>query len=79
MDAPLSIERLWRSVKYECVYPHGSADVRVMETELGWWFEHYNCRWTHQTTGNRAPAHGYGKVRGTVRAGRKAASGARAA
>lgn len=28
------IGRLWRSVEYECVYPHGSADVRTMGAEL---------------------------------------------
>lgn len=68
------IERLWRSVKYECVYPHGSPDVRMMGAELKRWFEHYNGRRPHQAQGNRTPADCYGKALSSGRTGGRTAT-----
>lgn len=73
------IERLWRSVKYECVYLHGSADLRTMEAELGKWFDRYN-RWRpHQALGNLTPEQYYGDALQRERERKEAASRVEAA
>jgi putative transposase len=36
------IERLWRSLKYECVYLHGFEDGIQALTKLRAWIKHYN-------------------------------------
>jgi len=36
------IERLWRSLKYECVYLHGFEDGIEALKKIGAWIEHYN-------------------------------------
>jgi len=41
------IERLWRSLKYECVYLHEFADGWEARDEIGQWIEHYNSQRPH--------------------------------
>jgi len=36
------IERLWRSLKYECVYLLKLSTERELRQALAWWFDFYN-------------------------------------
>ena len=54
------IERLWRSLKYECVYLHafsGGCDAR---DGIGRWIDFYNHRRPHAAHGGRTPSLVYG-------------------
>ena len=50
------IERLWRSVKYECVFPWEPSDGRQLQERLEDWFERYNHWRPHQSLGYKTPA-----------------------
>jgi len=50
------IERLWRSVKYECVYLHAYETGSEARAGIGRWVEHYNNRRPHSSLGGRTPA-----------------------
>ena len=41
------IERLWRSLKYQCVYLHEFADGWEARDKIGQWIEHYNNQRPH--------------------------------
>ena len=41
------IERLWRSLKYECVYLHEFADGWEARDKISQWLEHYNSQRPH--------------------------------
>lgn len=41
------IERLWRSLKYECVYLHAWGDGSEAKAGIGKWIEFYNLRRPH--------------------------------
>lgn len=56
------IERLWRSVKYEDVYPRDYASVSEARRGLGRYFGFYNKRRLHQALGYCAPASVYAVV-----------------
>jgi putative transposase len=53
------IERLWRSVKYECVYLFGHASLHELRGELIRWFDRYNHWRPHQHLNNLTPSHVY--------------------
>lgn len=53
------IERLWRSVKYECVYPMHFTTVREAKQHLKDYFEFYNHERLHQSLGYKTPAQIY--------------------
>jgi putative transposase len=53
------IERLWRSLKYECVYLHAFETGSAAKTGIGRWIEFYNHRRPHSTYGIRTPAEAY--------------------
>lgn len=53
------IERLWRSVKYECVYLHGFATVAELDGGLTDYFHYYNHERPHQRLADRTPAEVY--------------------
>ncbi len=55
------IERLWRSVKYECLYLHGFTTVAELERGLKDYFEFFCCERPHQSLGFRTPAEVYGR------------------
>lgn len=43
------IERLWRSVKYELIYPGDFASGAELWSALSRYFDHYNFRRPHQS------------------------------
>jgi putative transposase len=53
------IERLWRSVKYEDVYPRDYLDGHMMSQGLGRYFRFYNTQRRHQSLEKRTPAEVY--------------------
>ena len=50
------IERLWRSLKYECVYMNAFETGSEARAELGQWIDYYNTDRPHSTLGGRTPA-----------------------
>jgi putative transposase len=50
------IERLWRSLKYELVYPGDFADGHQLWRALDGYFHFYNHQRPHQALGYRTPA-----------------------
>lgn len=53
------IERLWRSVKYEDIYPRDYSTVLALEAGLAAYFELYNHERFHQSLGYKTPAQVY--------------------
>ncbi len=54
------VERLWRSVKYELVYPHEFAEVATLLEGLDTYFEYFNYRRPNQGLAQATPAEAYG-------------------
>jgi putative transposase len=54
------VERLWRSVKYEEVYPRDYEGMKDAQRGLGAYFPFYNEERPHQALGYRTPAAVYG-------------------
>lgn len=54
------IERLWRTVKYECIYLHDFRDVNELKRTLGSYFDYYNNKRNHQSLNYQTPAKVYG-------------------
>lgn len=53
------VERLWRSVKYECIYLHESDTVCAVRDQLLEYFAFYNTERPHQGLGGQTPAEVY--------------------
>lgn len=53
------VERLWRSVKQECVYLRDFTSVTEVKQALKKYFEYYNCERLHQALDYRTPAEIY--------------------
>jgi len=53
------VERLWRSVKQECVYLHDFASVAEVKLALKKYFEYYNHERLHQSLDYCTPAEVY--------------------
>jgi putative transposase len=53
------IERLWRSVKYEDVYPNDYGDGLAADRGLRHWFQSYNQERPHQALENATPSDWY--------------------
>ena len=51
----LSVERLWRSVKYEEIYLREHATLPELIVGLERWFRRYNEWRPHQALGNHTP------------------------
>jgi len=49
------IERLWRSLKYECVYLRELETGSELRQALAWWINFYNNRRPHKTFDGRKP------------------------
>ena len=49
------VERLWRSLKYECVYLHAWSGGREARAGIGQWITFYNQRRPHSALGGRTP------------------------
>ena len=50
------IERLWRSLKYECVFLHAFRGGRDARKGIGRWIDFYNNRRPHTAHGGATPA-----------------------
>jgi len=50
------VERLWRSLKYECVYLHAWETGSEAKAGVGKWVEFYNLKRPHSALGGRPPA-----------------------
>lgn len=57
------IERLWRSLKYECVYLHAFETGSELRVGLGQWITYYNTQRPHSRLAGRTPAEAYGGIR----------------
>ena len=53
------IERLWRSLKYECVYLHSPETGREARACIGTWMDHYNNGRPHSSFGDSTPMEVY--------------------
>jgi len=49
------VERLWRSLKYECVYLHAWSGGREVRDGIGHWMAFYNQRRPHAAHDGRTP------------------------
>jgi putative transposase len=53
------VERLWRSVKYECIYLRDFYQAKEVNNVLKDYFEYYNHARPHQSLGYKTPAEIY--------------------
>ena len=53
------VERLWRSVKYECVYLHNYETVSEAIQSIGEYFDFYNKERLHQSLDYQTPVEVY--------------------
>jgi putative transposase len=53
------IERLWRSLKYECVYLYAFETGSQLRTGLSKWVTYYNARRPHSSLGGGTPDEAY--------------------
>ena len=53
------IERLWRSLKYECVYLHAFETGSEARRGIGAWITYYNERRPHSSHGLLTPDEAY--------------------
>lgn len=56
------IERLWRSVKYECIYLFGHTTLTELRGALTGWFDRYNHWRPHQHLDNLTPSRVYDRA-----------------
>ncbi len=56
------IERLWRSLKYECVYLNAFETGSELRAGLGRWITYYNTQRPHSGLAGRTPAEAYGRI-----------------
>src|SRR6201994_4749076 len=53
------IERLWRSLQYECIYLHAFETGSELRDGLARWIGYYNARRPHSTLAGRTPDEAY--------------------
>jgi len=53
------IERLWRSLKYECVYLNAFDSVRDADRGIGSWIDYYNRERPHSSLEDLTPREAY--------------------
>ena len=75
------IERLWRSLKYECVHLHAFETGPALHGGLARWISHCNMHRPHSALAGRTPDEAYRGVLPTLLPGpaRAAASGLKTA
>ncbi|WP_404480407.1 IS3 family transposase [Novosphingobium sp. BL-52-GroH] len=56
------IERLWRSLKYECVYLHAFETGSELRAGLGRWITYYNTQRPHSSLAGRTPLEAYRRI-----------------
>ena len=50
------VERLWQSLKYECVVLNAWENGSEAKAGVGKWIEFYNRKWPHSALGGKPPA-----------------------
>jgi len=60
------IERLWRSLKYECIYLHDFETGSETWAGTRWWMSFYNTKRTHSSLGDRTPDEAYEDLGGAL-------------
>ena len=53
------VERLWRSVKYECVYLKAYDGVRAAQVDIGRYLDWFNSDRAHSSLNDRTPLQAY--------------------
>jgi putative transposase len=53
------IERLWRSLKYECIYLNAFDSFKEAQAGIGQWMNYYNSERPHSSLGDKTPAEAY--------------------
>jgi putative transposase len=61
------IERLWRSLKYECVYLHAFEKGSEAKAGIRKWLEYYNAERPHSTHGILTPNEAYARKTAPLR------------
>ena len=61
------VERLWRSLKYECVYLHAFENGSQARGKIGQWMEYYNGERPHSTHGLLTPNEAYATIPPTLK------------
>ncbi|MGE6695115.1 MULTISPECIES: IS3 family transposase [Sphingomonadaceae] len=56
------IERLWRSLKYECVYLHAFETGSELKAGLGRWITYYNTQRPHSGLAGETPVEAYRRI-----------------
>jgi putative transposase len=56
------IERLWRSLKYECVYLHAFETGSELRAGLACWIGYYNGARPHSSLGGATPEEAYAAI-----------------
>jgi putative transposase len=59
------IERLWRSLKYECAYLNAFETGSELRAGLNRWISYYNGQRPHSRLGGRTPDETYGQITAT--------------
>ena len=59
-----SIERLWRSLKYECIYLHAFETGSETRAGIGKWMTYYNSERPHSALDGRTPFEAHSGDRG---------------
>jgi putative transposase len=49
------IERLWRSLKYECVYLNAFDNMKDAEQNISYWMDYYNRERPHSSLNDQTP------------------------
>lgn len=57
------IERLWRSLKYECVYLNAFGSLREANRKIGHWISYYNHERPHSSLNDLTPNEVYTGIR----------------
>jgi putative transposase len=53
------IERLWRSLKYECIYLNAFYSFKEAKAGIEQWMSYYNGERPHSSLGDKTPAEAY--------------------
>jgi putative transposase len=57
------VERLWRSLKYECVYLNAFRNFKEAKQQIRDWMDYYNDRRPHSKLDDMTPSECYGGIR----------------
>ncbi len=68
------IERLWRSLMYECIYLSELTSGSEARRGIGWWIDSYNDRRPHSALDDRTLEDAYSDERTARRSGLRPAS-----